>query len=573
MRFPSTPHRRSLVSVSLTMAMLAVSFTGREATAQSETQVLGPGLSAASNFSQGVQPETLRNALALGVRDFRDGLNWDRAEPEPGRYDFDDPRTGYLRQITAQGATVSVVLNFGNSLYQDGATPTEPDSLAALGRLTDALLGQFPEITSLEVGNEFNGVNFVRGPIRELSPLDRARAYVPMLATVTRAARVAQPGVRISGIGTHSIPAAYIWTVLDAGGADLMDTMAIHPYTTPAEQFVRQIDVLRRHPLAASLPIEVTEFGHPDPARAAGHFLRNYCQFALGGVIRAAWYPLNDRGDDMVPLFSKDGRITPAGQAFRLIARWMENRPVTAAQSDSFSYGCQFGEGVLVLWGMPRAVIVAPGIEVLNADGAAHAGRIELSETDPLVFVTQNGRITDFVTVSGSTVVADSFHQFAYPIGDEMRAPGDGFERFLRRGGREFPLLTLPGQQERGVPWYPYRGNPDLGAVRLTSEHLLPGGRGDRSVEIVHRYVADRSGTFEMTARFAPARRSQDGVNLRITVNGSEVFAAGGKEVMTANLQDLQLDVGDRIEIAVGPGPSPDGDVTDYRITIRRSDP
>ncbi|TDL81112.1 hypothetical protein E2L08_07175 [Palleronia sediminis] len=532
-----------------------------------ETPARGPALAAASNLSQGWQPEALAAAERLGVGHLRDGMEWRRVEPVAGLRDFRDPRVRYPDALARAGIGATVVLNWGNPAHDDGATPHSDAGLAAFGAYAGALVLRFPGIDALEIGNEFNGVNFVRGPLQEMAPLDRARAYVPLLRAAARAAREARPGVRILGGATHSIAAGYLWAVLDAGGAEWMDALAIHPYTTPAEQFRRQVAVLRRHPAAADLPIEITEFGSPDPDTAADHFLRNYCQMALAGVVRAAWYPLNRRGDGLVPLYGEGGQATSAGQAWRLIAARMEGRAVRDAAPGRFSYGCRFGADTLVLWGERREVAVTPGTVVLDARGAPSAPPHALDPEAPLVFVADD--VEAAVSPARVSRLADSLHQFAFPAGAELRAGDDGFARFARRDGVEHPLVTLPGQERRGVPWFPYRGNPDLGRVRLTHDSLLPGGRRGHETEIVHRWIAPENGPVRVTARFAVAARSADGIAVRLTLNGASVARGAGHDPIRFDTV-LDLSAGDRIELAAGPNGNADGDVTRYRIVLQR---
>lgn len=550
---------------SLTHVALAALVSGLMAGWSAAEALRGPELAAAANFSQGRQADTMRLARSLGVDDFRDGTRWREIEPEPGRYVFDDARARFPDELGAAGAKVSLVMNWGNPIYQNGETPTDPDAVAAFGALAGALAERFPSVTSLEIGNEFNGVNFVRGPIRELSPLDRARAYVPLLTSAAEAARERRSDIRILGGATHSIPAAYIWAVLDAGGGEVMDALAIHPYTTEAEQLVRQIAVLRRHPAAAELPIEITEFGEPDPEQAAGHFVRNYCQMSLSGVTRAVWYPFNERGDDMVPLISPDGRITSAGRAWRLIAEWMEGRPVVDAAPDPFGYGCRFGDDVLVLWGSARPVVAADGVTVLDAEGNPVPPPHALSPEAPLVFVREAGDVEGAVTVAPSGLVADSFHQYAYPRGEEALAEGDAFERFARRDGQPIPLVTLPGQERGGVPWTPYRGGLDTWPLRLTATSMLP----SREAEIVHRFVAPEALEVKLEAHFDVSQSSKDGIAVTVTLNGERLAEDAGSDRLEVVLPGLALSPGDALEIAVGQNGSSDGDLTSYRITLR----
>ena len=530
-----------------------------------------PLLGAASNFGQGVQPGMLRNAVALGVTDLRDGLNWGLAQTRADAYDFSDPRTAYPRDVLDAGLSLSLTLNWGNPLWEGGDTPVTPEGIAAFGRFAGALARQYPGLDAVEIGNEFNSADFLRGPLETASATARAEAHAALLAAAAQVLRAEDPAIRLLGGASHSIPLGYLWAVLDAGGAAHMDALAMHPYTTPPEQLARQVAVLRRHPKAASLPIEITEFGSADPAAAAGYMLRDYCQMALSGVTRAVWYPLNPRGDGLVPLMTADGRITGAGRAFRIITGEFAGREVRDAAPDPFTYGCRFGEDTMLLWGAPRELRVADGIELRDPEGRVLAPPYALSRETPLILRGTTGRIDigDGVELGPQRLIADSFDQFGYPAADGTPPEGDPFERFLRIDGREAPLATMPGQEAGGTLWTPYLGDPGQRPLRLTADQLLPGRSAAHPVEIVHRWTAPEPMRVALTARFDVAARSEDGITVALTRNGEEIAAEESSGVIEIAPPPMPLAAGDVLEIAVGPGGSAAGDVTEYRITLR----
>ncbi|MEM1387910.1 MAG: hypothetical protein AAGG54_09900 [Pseudomonadota bacterium] len=526
---------------------------------------IGPSLSAASNFSQGRQDGMFRLVRALGLADLRDGMTWSRVETAPGMYRFDNHRTRYPAQLA--DTTIGVVLNWGNPLYDGGATPVSDEALGAFGRYAAALIEQYPNIENLEIGNEINGVNFVRGPMREMAPLERARAYTRMIIAAAEAAKAVRPDIRIVGGATHSLPGAFLWEVLDAGGAEVMDAIAVHPYTTPAEQLQRQFAVLRRHPDAARLPFEVTEFGTPDPDQAAAHFVRNYCQMALSSVTRVAWYPLNRRGDGMIPIVEPDGRLTGAGRALRLIQSRMEGRPVRDIAPDPFTYGCQFGDDTAVLWGVPRAIEGIDGLELRAADGSV-VEAAAFDEATPLILIGDDPVAQ--IRLAGQTRLADSFHQFSYPDpGDETRDT-DGFERFILHKGSVIAFETRPGQDARGTPWYPYLGVPRFRPMRLTAENMVPGVVGGSPAEIVHRYVASEDVIANLTARFAVGERSEDGIVVTVLLDGDVLVERDGIGEIEVLLPGLPLAAGAALDIIVGPKDSARGDVVQYRLILDR---
>lgn len=536
-----------------------------------QAEPIGPLLGAATNFSHGSQPHTLSFTRQMGITHLRDGMNWSRAETRPRQYDFAEQRLAYPDYLTWGQDDLTVVVNWGNPLYDQGNTPQSPDALAAVQAYTQALVERFPVIGTIEVGNELNGVNFVRGPMKQMTPTDRALAYVPMLQAVSKGARAGREEIRVLGGATHSLPGGWLWTIMDAGGAQWMDAVAIHPYTTPAEQFVRQMAVLRRHPDLASMEFEVTEFGTQDAGKAASHLLRNYCQFALAGVQKATWFPANLRGEATLPLFTPKGRKTTAGFAYQLVAQRMEGRPVKDVSDDDFTYGCQFGEDTWVLWGAPRPITVAQDAIVLDATGSQIPAPTTLRPETPIVIVAPNGASVPPVILGPQPFLADSYYQFAYPQEDELKALGDGFERFARKGERTIALRSLPGQERPGVPWVPWRGNSRHKGLRLTAETLLP----DRGKDIVHRYTAPQAETVTLSAQFRPSPRSKDGVVVTLFLNGSPFLqeTATGQSPLDIQRSDLTLAKGDLLEIVVGAGQTSKGDLTRYRIRLRQGTP
>lgn len=530
----------------------------------------GPELGAASNFGQAWAPEMFEAALALGVRSFRDAVYWDEVE-KGGRFTFAAHSTTYPDLIAQAHATMSLTVNNGHPDYDGGATPYTPAAIAAFARDAAETVRRFPAITAVEVGNEINSANFVTGPLKAAGLKERALDYLKILTAVHDAVRAARPGVKILGGGVHSIPVGYLAPMFAAGAAAEMDALALHTYTTPPEQLVRQIALFRQLPGAADLPLEVTEFGEPDMAKAPGLLLRDYCQMALAGVERAVWYPLNPRGDGLAPLIDGKG-VTPVGRAYRQIAALMEGRPVEDVAPDPFTYACRFGDA-LVIWGAPRAVRLArPDLTARDPTGAPlDPGRLALSETEPLVIVgPAPPALGRDVVLGPQQVVADSYDQFAYP--GVPGQPADGFRRFAREGGRDLALETRPGQDRQGAPWTPYLAVPDTTFARLQADVLLPGTHAGAPVVIVHRFTAPADMAVTAEARLSPGAKSEDGIRFDLTLNGRPVIG----QVVTSATQEvtpvLRLKAGDVLDFAVGPNGSPTGDATDYRFTVRRAE-
>ncbi len=535
-------------------------------------ELKGPQLGAASNFGQHWLPQMLAAALALPVRNFRDAVYWDEVE-KAGRFVFATKSTTYPDLIAGAHATMSLTVNNGHPDYDHGVTPYTPAAIAAFAHDAAVTVQRFPAITAVEVGNEINSQNFVTGPVKAAGLSQRALDYLAILKAVHAAVKAVNPKVRVLGGGVHSIPVGYLAPMFAAGAAQDMDSLALHTYTTPAEQLVRQVAVFRQLPGAADLPLDVTEFGEPDMAKAPAHLLRNYCQMALSGVARAVWYPLNPRGDGMAPLIDAEDRVTPVGHAYQQVSALMEGRPVANVAPDPFTYACLFGGRTLVIWGAPRKVTLGrPDLKATDPSGTAlDPARLSLSENAPLVITGAAPLgLGNGVELAPQQVVADSYDQFAYPgVADQ---PTDPFERFAREGAAELPLQTRPGQERQGAPWTPYLAVPNTSSARLTADVVLPGAHIDKQVVIVQRYTAPQDMAVVARADLSPARHSTDGIRFDLTLNGKSQIGT----VLTAPAVEttgvMHLKAGDRLDFAVGPNVTPNGDATGYRFTLRRAE-
>jgi len=532
----------------------------------------GPILAADTNFGQGWRPDLLRAGAEIGLTDIRDAVYWARTEQVPGRHGFTSPVTRFPDTVGRDGLRMSLVVNNGHPNYDGGVTPHSPAAVEAFAAHAAAMVARFPAIQSVEVGNEVNGDNFVSGPLRDADLPARADGYVALLAAVARAVRAQRPSVSIVGGGAHSISVGWLDHVDAAGGAAHMDALALHPYTTPPEQIAAQVDVLRRRTAWRDMPLEMTEFGTPDPVAAPGYLMRAYCAFALAGVSRAVWYPLHPRGDGLAPLITDAGAPTAVGRTFALLRARLEGQAVRDVAPDAFTRACAFDGAGLVLWGMEREVTLAPGLLALDSEGRlAGMSQVRLSENAP-IFIVGEGRQPELgttVRLAPHRVLADTFFQFDFPEAGLPTVPSAGFERFARRATGDVALVTRPGQERRATFWTPYRGGADDPMLRLTAEHLLPAAG---PTEIVHRYTATSDWLVDVVLMLEPPARSRDGVTLSVMKNGTPLRQSVVTGRFRETLSGVPLAQGDVLEIAVGPGASPAGDLARYRFTLREAE-
>jgi hypothetical protein len=521
-----------------------------------------------SNFSQGLTTGILRAAADIQLRHYRDGIRWQQAETEQGVFRFGLDRVNYPADLAQAGAELVMVINWGNPLYDAGMTPHSPEALAAMGRFVAAMVARYPAITTVEVGNEFNGANFVNGPVRDAGLAERGRYHLAMVRAVADAVRAVRPEVRILGGSTHSMAAGYLWPVLDAADPGLIDALAIHPYTTPIDQLAAQFAVLRRHPGAPAMPVEITEWGTTDRADAADHLIRGYAALASLGVSSLYWFPLNDRGDGFVPLIERDRSITNAGRAFRYAQQRLVQRTARDVSPDPFTRAYLFGEDTLVIWGEPRPVTLrTAGLVARNAEGEALSGPLALSPSRALVIEATGPLALDRDVVLGcSALVADTFYQFTYDGAGQPNAAA-GFRSHAEIGGARLPWLTEPGQQRAGVPWTPYLSVAPARNMRLDAETMRIEGNASGAARVIHEYRSPAPAAFQLEVRF-----DQSGANagsLAVLVeNGSQTIPIGQNQARVSWEGPVMLAADAPLRVSVGPGGGRAPRALSYRLRL-----
>jgi len=526
----------------------------------------GPELQAASNFGQTWNEVVFDTAQAEGITALRDEIHWDFAERDGG-YVFDHEILTYPELMAEAGMKLTLIAVGEHPDHDAGATPYTAPAIAAFADFFAETAQRFRAVDAVEVGNEMNSESFTEGPAREADIEGRAGYYAALLEATHAAVRAARPELRILGGAAHSIPLAWFGALSADGAGAWMDSIALHPYTTAPEQFRRQIALLRAVPGFETLPIEVTEIGTVEPAKAQALLMKTYCQAALAGATNVTWYPLSPRGDGYVPLLEDDGSVTPVGRTWQMIQAELQGLEVTDAAPDPFTYACRFGDRALVIWGAERALVPEdPALSVRDLSGQPVA-QPRLSPDRPLVVLSDGPapRLGENLRLGPQLVVADSFDQFAYPGGE-----AGGFHRFVRVGGEVVPFILGPGQQTGGVPWTPYLTTARDGSLSMDAEYLQPSMWNGVAAEIVHAFTAPEAMVLSVEARVAPTPESSDGVVISFRHNDAQLAATTVRDATGVTLPGVALAAGDVLEIVVGPGPEPNGDDSNYRFTLRR---
>ncbi|PZQ57449.1 MAG: hypothetical protein DI555_00490 [Novosphingobium pentaromativorans] len=491
-------------------------------------------LGAASNFSQGWNEALFQSALALPLTNWRDSIRWADVEKTPGHYEFTTPMTSYPARLATRNARLTLTLNWGNPLYDAGQTPHSTEALAAFANFVTELVRRYPAIDTLEIGNEINGNNFVNGVVRESSLAQRRRYHLAMVRAAAEGVRAAGSKVRVIGGSVHSLPAGFLWPLLDSPGAKDLAGLALHPYTTPIDQLPSQIGVLRRHPLLRNMPLHVTEFGSVDPASAADDLVRSYATLSSLGFSEMDWYPMNDRGDGFVPLLRRDGSITEVGRAFRFANDRLARFRASNLSPAPFTFIHAFGPDLWALWGAPRKVWIDTA-EVTAFDATGHAlapEQLALDETRVLILQGRRKLASpENVKLGCLSLIADSFLGFSYPA-KGIRSVPTGFASFTLNAQHTVPLETLPGQQGDGVPWTPYLGRTTAAFPRVSADLAIPGPSDDA---LLLEFPAARTGMLRIVGEFSAANPGAQLPSISLQVNGRDIQPLPSSKSSTIN--------------------------------------
>lgn len=229
----------------------------------------------------------LRQMHARGVTLLRQTFDWSLIERRRGRYDFSfyDPLVGAAAK---RGITVMPILfnppTFRSSRPKRSKVrgtfpPKRPDDMARYATAAAQRYGPggafWSENASIppvpvrtwQVWNEPNLPVYWR-------PKPSVTGYVRLLSAVSRALRAVDPGAEVVSAGLPdsdsrgSIPLErYITTMLEAGAAEWMTTLAINPYAARPQGVIEILESARRtldaHG-ASQVQLRATELGWSD---------------------------------------------------------------------------------------------------------------------------------------------------------------------------------------------------------------------------------------------------------------------------------------------------------------------
>lgn len=505
-------------------------------------------LNVQTHFSQGWSLGLLEKAKALGVDDIRDSQPWARIETEKGSYVFPTQLVNYMDAAEAAGMSSLLTFASANALYDSGLTPYTAAGRAAYANHILAVLRKYgSQVEEIEVWNEFNTGNF-KGPAAQ----DDARYYFELLRTVYETVKPEFPAVKILGGSVNVIGTGALEDIFELGALNYMDGVAIHPYRREAEHVDAEIqhlrDVMARH--GEVKPIFATEFGREftDPAEVPAFMLKMATLMASVDVKESYWYALIDQTHfQNMGLLTRAGDEKPAAATFELLKKELLplGTPVRVDTGDDLSLVYRYGDDTYVMWGAARGIEVGEG-RWFDARGTEIARPASLS-AEPVIFKGQGFEFGE------KTVIADTLMQF-----------GEGDWQYFAqdRNGRMTELSLVDWD------WTSYYGSQYTKPLRVNAESVAPAGGGANPVRVVERFVSDRDQRVDIDGFWRTGEG--DGVDLRIALNGVDIFSRAFVGLFELEDFTVTLRAGDRLDFSLGPNQTVQGDSTLRQITLTR---
>ncbi len=506
----------------------------------------GFNLGVQTHLEQGWSRAALDLAQDLGATHLRDEIGWATAEQRPGVYNF-AVADKYMLPLIEKGMVPLIVITDRNPLYDNGDTPHSKEGREGFAAWVSAIISHYGvDNLKIEIGNEFNSSDFVRGPFTQNPP-----AYLAALVRTVRT-RLEQdhPDAKIICSGLNTIAIGFYREFFRQGGLQACDAISVHPYRDNPNTVLPELNRLKAlmQEYGGERPIYVTEFGNwfEDQNDAPDYMILMVTQMAASGINDAYWYALLDE-----PWWPNMGLRTqnaekrkPAADSFEFLQRELLpfGRPV-ASETIEPARIYEFGKNgeAFVAWG--SGVLEVKGVaEFFDARGRPIDPVNTLTDS-PILIIGQNLS----VELSVQTVHADTRYQFNQPP----------WSYFARR-----PSIGLVPLEIIDWYWPSYRGAPDLSPLRITDDGVTTARFNGKPYTAIERFTAQMDGRFIVNGQWKASSETEPS-RLSILHKGTPVHEA---EVTSDGYVlpeiELELQSGDTVDFEIAPtGPNGDGSV------------
>jgi hypothetical protein len=290
-------------------------------------------------------------------------VTWPDLEPAKGQWQFDNLDKSLA---LAEHHNANVVLTLGLTPRWASARPQEPSGyqygfaaephdLEDWRTFVKTVATRYKgRIHIYEVGNEPNVRRFWTGSVDQMLALTR-QAHDIIKRIDPTALLVSPSATSVSGL-------PWLSEFLSKGGGEYVDIIGYHFYVTPKPPeamvlFVEKVKKIMQENGVGDKPLWDTETGWFPPLRfdsdelAAAYLARCYVILWAEGVQRLYWYAWDNNKMSLQTTASDSKTLTPAGQAFGTIQKWLVGARMEWCNVDADStWTCQLSRGNASQW-------------------------------------------------------------------------------------------------------------------------------------------------------------------------------------------------------------------------------
>lgn len=549
---------------------------------------------AQTHFAQYNDPEVLTALARAGIAHVRDEQYWSAIETQLGVYAYPTQFINYMRVLATQRISPLVTLDWSNSLYdhesgQFTAPHTENGRKGYANYGLNLLNHYGSQVKSVEIWNEYNAGTFIQGPATSNKPY----YYYLMLKEVYESIKAAHPDVTVVAGATVPIAAGFLRDTFNHGAMPYLDAVSIHPYRSTPDGIDLEIselrELIRSYNNGQDKPIWATEF-NLGADNVSGQFdeapyLAQITTLMLIQKVQRIYYYLTV-DDENFPYWGlvssasdAKGKYTPhpsyvayANVIRELYGATFKSRYPGTSPS---TYGFKFQRGndeLSVLWSnQPVSVSLETSSSLVVTDIMGQEttlkpvkGAVELNLTKNVQYV--KGSI-DSVTEGANNLLADSVSGYS-------KTPGqNGW--YYGYADIESTSAYDPSQF-RQMTWGIW-GNDSYRWLGTSTYHFASADQMHPSnAWAIRRWVSNIAGTVTLSG-MASRGDGGDGVNIRIFVDGSEVYSrhlAPGQTI-AYSVPDVVVNVGSKIDFTVNQGSESSLDVTQFTslVTLQQARP
>ena len=241
---------------------------------------------------------------ASGMGIIRMDISWDGAEKAPGVYNFSQ-YDFLIADMEACGIRILFIIDYGNTLYDEGLAPYSDAGRQASARFCAALAERYAGKSIIwELWNEPNLDHFWK-------PKPDVDAYMAWCHAVAPAIRQADPDACIIAPAVSGVDRDFLRGCFDRGLLELVDGISVHPYRSAEhgpETALKEYRALEkmideRKPAGrAPIPIISGEWGYTSkeicPELQGKYLARQWLANLSEGVPVSIWYDWHDDGQD-----------------------------------------------------------------------------------------------------------------------------------------------------------------------------------------------------------------------------------------------------------------------------------